>query len=390
MVVIHFPDLTLATALGVVFLEWVRRAMWMKKFRTKNPPILPSSDPAIREKISVIVPARDEEQNIGNCLSHLIKQDHPDYEIIVVDDRSNDRTGHLVENFKKLSPVPLKLVRIEKLPEGWTGKNHAMMAGSKAASGVRLLFTDADTTHETHSLRSSLATAVAKNADFLTLAPQVECRSFWENVVQPLAVSSLALWFKTAELNEPGSKTVLANGQFILVKKIAYEAIGGNESVKNEVVEDVELAKKIKAAGYSVLFLNGTLLYSTRMYTSLGQIFKGWTRIFIHLFEKKILPIIHKIFLFLFFSIFPFVVLGVEKIFLFTGSPSFSPILFWLSSAVCAVIITSRFVGNKLLRTNPWYALLHPVASVVMTWLLLICVGRILFKGRSEWRGDLH
>ncbi len=390
MVVILFPDLTVAVALSLVFLEWVRRAIWMKKFRTKNPPILPTSGAAIREKISVIVPARDEEQNIGNCLSHLIKQDHPDYEIIVVDDRSTDRTGRLIKNFKKLSPVPLKLVRIEKLPEGWTGKNHAMMVGSKAASGTRLLFTDADTTHEVHCLRASLCTAVEKNADFLTLAPQVECRTFWENVVQPLAVSSLALWFKTAELNEPGSKTVLANGQFILVKKIVYEAIGGNESVKNEVIEDVELAKKVKAAGYSVLFLNGTLLYSTRMYTSLGQIFKGWTRIFIHLFEKKLLPIIHKIFLFLFFSIFPFVVLGLEKIFWITGNQSFNAFLFWLSAAVCAWIIASRFAGNKLLRTNPWYALLHPIASLVMSWLLLVCVARIIFKGRSEWRGDLH
>ena len=373
-----------------MFLEWVRRTLWMRKFHSKNPPIVPSAAASIREKISIIVPARDEEINIGNCLSHLIKQDHPDYEIIVVDDRSVDRTGHLVENFKSLSPVPIKLVRIEKLPPGWTGKNHAMMAGSKAASGTRLLFTDADTTHEIHCLRSALATAVEKKADFLTLAPQVECRTFWENTVQPLAVSSLALWFKTAELNEPGSKTILANGQFILVKKEAYEAIGGNECVKNEVIEDVELAKKVKAAGFSVFFLNGTLLYSTRMYTSLGQIFKGWTRIFIHLFEKKLWPIVHKIFLFLFFSIFPFVVLGAEKIFWLAKSDSFDPLLFWASVGVCAFIIGARFAGNKLLRTNPWYAFLHPVASVVMTWLLLICVGRIVFNRRSEWRGDLH
>jgi len=362
----------------------------MRNFRFKNPPIVPSGAAPVREKISVIVPARDEEINIGNCLSHLIKQDHPDYEIIVVDDRSTDRTGHLVENFKKLSPVPLKLVRVEKLPPGWTGKNHAMLVGSKAASGSRLLFTDADTTHKIHSVRTALATAVEKKADFLTLAPEVECRTFWENTVQPLAVSSLALWFKTAELNEPGSDLVLANGQFILVTKKAYEAVGGNECVKNETIEDVELAKKIKKAGFSVLFLNGTLLYSTRMYTSLAQIFKGWTRIFIHLFEKKLLPIFHKIFLFVFFSIFPFVVLAAEKIFFLNGSGSFDPVLFWVSAAVCAFIVTARFAGNKLLRTNPWYAFLHPLASAVMTWLLLVCVGRIVFNRRSEWRGDLH
>lgn len=387
-VAIPFPDLLILGALGWVFLEWTGRVLVTRKFRTGNPEIRPAPALPMSGKVSVIVPARDEEKNIGRCLSHLLKQDYRDYEIIVVDDRSLDRTGHLAENFKKLSPVVLKVVRVEKLPAGWTGKNHAMTVGAKAASGDWLLFTDADTTHSERSVSSALRAALDGNIDFLTLAPEVKCLSFWENTVQPLAVSSLAIWLDTSELNKPDSKTVLANGQFILVRKKAYEASGGNESVKNEVIEDVELAKKVKAAGFKVSFLNGTLLYSTRMYTSLSQIIKGWARIYIHLFEKKIPAIAHKIFLFLFFSLFPFTVLAAEKILFLTGDADFSPILFAAGAVVCAWIVLARFLGNRLLHTNPWYAFLHPLGSVVMTWILLVCVARIASGRRSEWRGD--
>jgi chlorobactene glucosyltransferase len=381
----------LSVFLILVFAEWGRRVLWMGQFRRKNPAILPASDTSFpTQKVSVIVPARNEEKNIAHCLFHLMRQDHANLEIIVVDDRSDDRSPHLMENFKKLSPVPLKIVRIEKLPPGWTGKNHAMFVGSKAASGEWLLFIDADTTHKPYSVRSALWVAQKESIDFLTLAPEVECRSFWENTVQPLAVSSLALWFNTPQLNEPDSKTVLANGQFILVKNKVYEAVGGNESVKDQVVEDVALAKKVKQAGYAVRFLNGTLLYSTRMYSSLKQIFTGWTRIFVYLFNKNIPRILHKILLFLFFSLLPFVVAGTELFLRLSGNEAFDPFLFKISIAVAGWIIVVRFTGNKLLRTNPWYAFLHPLGSLVMVWILWVCVWRILHNKPSEWRGDRY
>ena len=332
-------------------------------------------------KVSVIVPAKNEEKNIANCLVHLFRQNYKNYEIIVVDDRSTDKTPHLLENFQKLSPVPLRVLRIEKLPPGWTGKNHAMFAASKAASGDWLLFTDADTTHRPESIDSALETALAKNIDFLTLAPETESRSFWEKTVQPLAVGSLALWF---------DKAILANGQFILVKKEVYEKTGGNESVKTEVIEDVELAKRVKADGFSVQFLNGTMLYSTRMYSSLNEIKTGWTRIFTYLFNKNVPAILHKIFLFVFVSLSPFVILLDEIILKLNHSRRFEPSVFAFSLALCLWIILIRFVGNKMLKSNPWYAFLHPLGSVIMVWILSICVARILLNRPSVWRGDLH
>ena len=363
----------------------------MSRFRFTNPPLEPIvSSVSNSPKVSVIVPAKNEEKNIPNCLKHLFKQNYKNYEIIVVDDRSSDRTPHLLENFEKLSPVPFKVIRIEKLPAGWTGKNHAMYAASKAASGNWLLFTDADTTHQPESISTAMACALEKKIDFLTLAPEVESKSFWEKTVQPLAVSSLALWFKSDKVNDAKSDVTLANGQFLLIRKEAYEKVGGNESVKNEVVEDVELAKKIRGAGYSLQFLNGTRIYSTRMYSSLKEIQTGWTRIFTYLFNKNIPSILQKIFLFLFFSLLPFAVLAAEKVFWILKSSYFNSMLLLLSATVCGWIVLIRFIGNRLLKTSPWYAFLHPLGSLVMIWILSSCVGRILFNKPSAWRGDLH
>ena len=341
-------------------------------------------------KVSVIVPAKNEEKNITNVLSHLFRQNYKNFEIIVVDDRSNDRTPLLLDNFKKLSPVPFKIVRIEKLPDGWTGKNYAMTTGAKAAEGDWLLFTDADTTHSPESISTAVFCAIQEKIDLLTLAPEVESHSFWEKTVQPLAVSSLALWFQPHNVNGSKHGVTLANGQYLLIRKLVYEKVGGNESVKNEVVEDVALAKKLRTEGFIVQFLNGTRIYSTRMYSTLEEIKTGWTRIFTHLFNKNIPAILHKIFLFLFFSLFPFAVLAIEKLFFVTRSAHFNPVLFVLSAGVCLWIILIRFMGNKLLKTNPWFAFLHPLGSVVMVWILSACIGRIIFNKPSAWRGDRY
>lgn len=369
---------------------WIGRIQWARRYRVTHPPISRVQTPAVTPKVSVIVPAKDEELNIERCLNSLMNQTYPNYEIIVVDDRSVDRTGEILERIRTRSKVPFKIIRIEKLPPGWTGKNHGMFTASRAASGDWLLYTDADTTHQPESIASAVNCAVERGIDFLTLAPQTEVHSFWEKTVQPLAVGSLALWFDSQSVNDPRSGIVLANGQYILVKRRVYEEVGGNESVKSEVVEDVELAKRVRSAGFVMNFLNGTHLYATRMYSTLGQIKTGWTRIFTYLFNKNAWSVLHKIALFVFFSILPFVVLAIQKLFLFSGSAYFNPAIFIVASCVTMLIIVVRFIGNKLIHSDPWYALLHPVGSVIMVWILLICLGRIIFNRPSVWRGDLH
>lgn len=370
---------------------WTKRALWLGRLKKTDPPLLPAPFNGTPPKISIIVPAKDEERNIAHCLKHLLEQSYPNFEIIVVDDRSVDATPTIIEFYKKNARIPIKNIRIEKLPPGWTGKNHAMHVGAAAASGEWLLFTDADTTHFEHCLSTAVSKALSEGIDFLTLAPETTSDSFWEKTVQPLAVSSLALWFDPRRINDPKSRGVLANGQFILVKKLVYEKTGGSEAVKDKVVEDVEFAKNVRNAGFHVQFLDGTRLYSTRMYTSLAEIHRGWTRIFIHLFDKSILAIAHKIALFLFFSILPFAVLAREIYFKLLESPFFDAGVFWVSLGVSAWIVAIRAAGNLRVRTNPWFALLHPLGSLILVWILGTCIYRIITRRPSLWRGDrLH
>lgn len=384
MAVILFIDLFFYAALGSAAIVWIARVFAVRRFRRAHPPLAPIGASAIgaaAPKISVIIPARDEEKNIGHCLTHLFKEDYPNFEIIVIDDRSSDRTSHLLENLKKLSPVPMKIIRIQKLPAGWTGKNYAMHTGSKAASGEWLLFTDADTTHTPYSLSTAVKAMWVYKTDLLTLAPEAESVTFWEKTVQPIAIGSLAVWFKAEEL---------ANGQFLLVNRAVYEAVGGNEAVKDKVVEDIELARKMRRSGFKTEFSNGTKLYRTRMYTSLGTIITGWTRILTHLFEKDLWKLSEKIGMFIFFSIAPFLILAVEMVFFLMGSAQFSKLIFCFSLAVSGLIVAVRFAGNKILKCDPWYALLHPVGSAVMACILLKCIGRVIAKLPSVWKGERY
>lgn len=384
------PDGLALISLAWIFAIWVKRIFWASGHRKSHPPVLPISDSGQLPFVSVIVPARDEEKNIGRCLESLIKQNYPSYEIIVVDDRSVDSTSEIVKSFESKTKIPVKCVRIDKCPDGWTGKNYGMVTGSKAAGGDWLLFTDADTSHTVLSLSTAVQTAIQKKIDLLTLAPETEVRTFWEKTVQPLAVSSLALWFHSEKVNDPENGVILCNGQFILISRKAYESVGGNECVKSEVIEDVELAKKIHAKGYNVQFLNGTLLYSTRMYCSLSAIMTGWTRIYTYLFNKNTFVILQKIFMSIFFSIVPFIFLSFEIYNLATGSYLFDRTLFYASAFVCGWIIAVRFIGNRLLKSDPWYAFLHPLGSVILTAILFKCLARIVLNRPSPWRGDLH
>lgn len=360
--------------------------MWLAAIGRANPPLIPCAAPDNAPKLSVIIPARNEERNIGRCLDSVLAQEYPDYEVLVVDDRSSDRTPEILEGYRLSSGGRLRIVRVDKLPAGWTGKNHAMWVGSRAAAGTHLLFTDADTRHHRQCFATAVTAARRDGIDFLTLAPETESISFWERTVQPLAVSSIALWFDPRKVNDPKSPTVIANGQFILVDRAVYESVGGSECVKDRVVEDVELARRVRASGHTVRFLDGTLLYATRMYSTLTEIKTGWTRIFTHLFEKNVWAVLHKIFLFLFFSIAPFVFLSVEVAAWMSGAGT-SPALYG-SMIVCALIVLIRVIGNLRVRTSPAYALLHPLGSIVMVWILVICVFRIVADRPSPWRGD--
>jgi glycosyltransferase involved in cell wall biosynthesis len=223
--------------------------------------------------VSIIVPARNEETSLGDCLLSLVSQAGVTHEIIVVDDGSTDYTRQIAERFRGV-----KVVDAGPLEEGWTGKNNALRAGVFTASGTWLLFTDADTVHLPGSLARAVAEARRENADLLSYSPEQIVESFAERIVMPVVFAELAAEYPPARVRDEKSGVVAANGQYILVRRKAYDYIHGHLLIAGEILEDVALAKAFRRAGLRVYFRYGGDAVRTRMYRNWAQLREGWTK----------------------------------------------------------------------------------------------------------------
>jgi cellulose synthase/poly-beta-1,6-N-acetylglucosamine synthase-like glycosyltransferase len=231
--------------------------------------------------VSVIVPARNEEACLGSCLESLVAQTGVIFEVIVVDDGSTDRTREIAQSFPRV-----RVVDLGSLPLGWTGKNNALVAGAKQARGEWLLFTDADTVHRAGSLARSLAEARQQKAALLSYSPEQEVHGLWEKAVMPVIFAELASSYRPSEVSDPASSVAAANGQYILVSREAYDAVGGHAAVATSLLEDVALARAVKASGRKIFFRYGGDTVRTRMYRSFAQLREGWTKNLVLLFRS--------------------------------------------------------------------------------------------------------
>lgn len=223
--------------------------------------------------MSVIVPARNEEASLGACLESLTGQTGVSFEIILVDDASTDQTREVAQSF-----ASVQVMDASPPPANWTGKSNAMAAGAAVAGGEWLLFTDADTVHLPGSLARAVAEVSRHGASLLSYSPQQEVHGFWEGAVMPVIFAELAATYRPALVSDPRSQAAAANGQYILIAREAYDAIGGHAAVSGNLLEDVALAKALKASGRRIFFRFGGDAVRTRMYRSFSQLREGWTK----------------------------------------------------------------------------------------------------------------
>jgi len=226
-----------------------------------------------RPTVSVIVPARNEQTCLGACLESLVAQTGVPFEMIVVDDHSTDRTREIAQSFSGV-----RVIDAGPLPEGWIGKNNAVTAGAREARGQWLLFTDADTVHLPGSLARALAEAKARQVDLLSYSPEQIVESFWEKAVMPVIFAELASAYRPSQVSDPKSSSAAANGQYILIKRVTYDAIGGHAAIASSFLEDVALARAVKQSGKRIWFRYGGDQVRTRMYQSFDQLREGWTK----------------------------------------------------------------------------------------------------------------
>ena len=240
-------------------------------------PVVTESDDATL--VSIVVPARDEERSIERCVRSLLAQNLANFEVIVVDDRSTDQTGAILQTIAA-EDRRLRVIDGEALPDDWVGKPWALVQGARAARGSWLLFTDADSYHEPFATRSVLAFAEAMDVDGVTLATRQELGSFWEEAVLPAILGIVLFTVGPFDaINDPKNPVAIANGQYIFISRRAYTALGGHETVKMQIAEDLEFARMIKRDGrFRMVLAGGEDLASVRMYHSLGEIWNGFTK----------------------------------------------------------------------------------------------------------------
>jgi len=262
---------TLALVLGILIITWIHNQYHLDVVVSPTPP------PLEAPSISVIVPARNEARNIRRCVEALLAQTYPNYELIVLDDRSTDETPVILNELAQRDSR-LRVVAGADLPPGWAGKPHALFQAAKAARGEWLCFVDADTFVAPEALASVFAKAQETGADLFTIMTDQEMRTFWERVILPLVFTALSVGFSPRRVNNPKRKDAIANGQFIFIRRAVYEAVGGHEALKNSIVEDKDLAVLVKRSGYRLVVADGRQVAATRMYTSLPEMWEGWTK----------------------------------------------------------------------------------------------------------------
>ena len=378
---------------GLIIIYWLHNQYHLDIIIEPTPP--PSNPPLI----SVCIPARNEERNIRACAKAVLDQDYPNFEVIVLDDRSTDATLQILENLAKdanLRKIPFQIINGSDLPEGWAGKPHALYqasASARAAENAWLCFIDADTFLAPETLSSCYAKAIETKADMFTIMTFQILGSFWEKTVMPLVMTALSVGFSPRKVNDPSTKDAIANGQFIMIKRSTYDAIGGHESVKDSIVEDRDISAQVKWNGHRLIVADGMRMAKTRMYTSLPEMWEGWTKnIFLGLSDRAGLLWLGAFGAFvavsasLFLPIWP--LLGL--IWYLSGGP-------WMAIAVVieafllwAYLIYMRARVSKNMEISPWYALTTPLGAGVFAAMMFTSAWKVVSHKGVTWKGRTY
>ena len=346
------------------------RLPWVKDF--------PPAPDAECPRISILFAARDEEEKMPGALATLMEIDYPELEVVAVDDRSRDATGRILDEFAAAHPR-LRVVHVERLPDGWLGKPHGLQRAYEASSGEWLLFTDADVRFKPDVLRRVVSLVKTRQLDHLALLGEVEMVGFWETALITFFGLGFHLATNPSQVSNPRSSRYIGVGAFQMVRRSAYEASGTHKRLAMEVVDDMKLGKIVKEAGFRSGCAVAEDFVTVRWHAGLGNLVRGVTKNFFAGAGYDLRIVAAQLAGLVMMNILPFagVLLGHG----------------WIRalSAIAVVIALSFHVGVAwVMRVSPLYALTQPLGAALFFYMLLLSTVVTLWQGGIVWRDTFY
>jgi chlorobactene glucosyltransferase len=331
--------------------------------------------------VSVLVPARNEERNIGRCVEALLAQEYPSLEVLVLDDHSTDRTAEIVQQVANRDPQ-LRLLHGTELPDGWLGKHWACHQLAQAASGQLFLFVDADTALENRTIRDAVAALSADRADLVSLLPIRVPGSWVDRMVFPVIDWTFHAWVPFAvayAVRVPALS--LAFGQFLLFRREAYERLGGYEAIKEHVVDDIELGRRTTAAGLRWRLYDGSGRVRTYMYANTKETLEGFAKNIFAFFGARI-----GLFMLVWLAGMAVVFAPVAVILATAAGGEVSATALVLACVTVGLLLATWAVVCVRFGHGMWCALAYPV-PVAVTLQVALRSMVLTLRGRTQWKG---
>ena len=370
---------------GILALVWFSRlldaALGMPKVADISRPEWDHKPAASPHRVSIIVPARNEDAHIAPALSTLLKLDYDNYEVIAVNDRSTDRTGEVMNQIA-LTPEArerLKIIHITELPSGWLGKAHAMWTAANQANGDWLLFTDADVLFRPDVLTRALAYADSESADHLVLFPRMIMKSPGERMMIAFFQTLFVFGHRPWKVADPKTKDHMGVGAFNLIRRRVYDAVGTYQALRFEVLDDMKLGKIVKTSGYAQRNVYGADLISLRWAHGAMGMVNNLTKNSFAILSFQWWRALLSAFALAFLNLMPFVGICIAH-----G---------WarLPYAVALASIFGIYVGMSWESDIPaYYFVLHPVGATLFVYIMLRSMILTLARGGVVWRGTFY
>jgi len=408
--VITIITLALSAIMFAIFGTWIYFLQYMNKSFSNSPRLANPSPPFIKPtflgslsdcsriktaqdvanlpKVSVILPARNEEEYISRCLDSLLQQDYPVFEVVAINDSSSDRTGEIIEHYAARDPRVL-YVNADPKPDGWAGKNWACYQGYLKATGQLLLFTDADTEHSSNAMSGAVEQIVNQGLDALTAVPRLLCKDFWTKITLPALSIFLHTRFSPLRVNDPKTKTGYFFGSFYLITRTTYEAVGTHLGVRQELVEDGALGGKVKNSNFKIIMVRGEHKLTAVWARDLKTLWHGLRRLMIPVYlQNRVGASLMAVAVF--FLLFePFAVLPYS-IWLEVSENAYGPLPVLLLAinlaTIVAIVLGSVTQCRRGIFESPIYALGCPASGAIIAFGFLLAVADAKREGTVSWR----